>query len=276
MSHFPDGLPVAFETLRKGRGLLLALTGAGISAESGIPTFRGHDGFWTVGSQNYTPEEMATQAMFRRHPEAFWLWYLRRFAACLQAQPNAGHHALVACEKLLGDRFLLITQNIDGLHLRAGHRADRVYRIHGDIAHMRCGKACTRDVFDLPAAVQALVLAHPFDWKGIADHLHCPHCKALTRPHVLLFDEMYDEGWYRYQSTLAAVQKADLLLVVGTSGATNLPGQVVARAAQRGLPIVEINPEATVFTSMVEASPGGRRLVGSASEWLPRLVGWLL
>src|SRR5512138_2460273 len=118
------------EGVRAKDGKVVALTGAGISAESGIPTFRGAEGYWVVGSRNYMPQEMATLEMFERAPEEVWRWYLYRFGICRDASPNAGHAALVSLEDALGDRFTLVTQNIDGLHRRAGSR--RVYTIHGD------------------------------------------------------------------------------------------------------------------------------------------------
>src|SRR2546428_9434824 len=98
---------------RGGEGRILVLTGAGISAESGIPTFRGKDGYWTVGSAVYQPQEIATFEMFSRVPEEVWRWYLWRFGVCRDARPNAGHAALVEMERALGDRFTLVTQNID-------------------------------------------------------------------------------------------------------------------------------------------------------------------
>ncbi len=111
------------EDVRRASGKVVALTGAGISAESGIPTFRGTDGYWVVGSRNYMPQEMATREMFERAPEEVWRWYLYRFGVCRHAAPNAGHAALVRLERALGDRFTLVTQNIDGLHRRAGLEA---------------------------------------------------------------------------------------------------------------------------------------------------------
>ena len=100
------------------------LTGAGVSAESGIPTFRGREGYWTVGSTEYHPQEMATLQAFEAMPEEVWRWYLYRLGACREAQPNQAHRAIVRLEERLGDRFCLITQNVDGLHLRAGSSPD--------------------------------------------------------------------------------------------------------------------------------------------------------
>src|SRR5690349_1125127 len=99
-----ERLAVILEDVRREGGPVVALTGAGISAESGIPTFRGEEGYWVVGSRNYMPQEMATQAMFQQAPEEVWRWYLYRFGVCRHAQPNAGHHALVALDRALGDR----------------------------------------------------------------------------------------------------------------------------------------------------------------------------
>src|SRR5512138_3835802 len=137
------------EGVRARSGNVVALTGAGISAESGIPTFRGTDGYWVVGSRNYMPQEMATQRMFQRAPEEVWRWYLYRFGVCRHAQPNAGHAALVRLEQALGERFTLVTQNIDGLHRRAG--SERVYCIHGDAGWVRCARECGAGLLDLPA-----------------------------------------------------------------------------------------------------------------------------
>ena len=106
-------------------GPLVVVTGAGVSAESGIPTFRGKEGYWTVGSRVYQPQELATQAAFRRMPEEIWRWYLYRLGVCRAAAPNPGHVALVELERALGDRFLLVTQNVDGLHPRAGSSPGR-------------------------------------------------------------------------------------------------------------------------------------------------------
>jgi NAD-dependent deacetylase len=120
------------------RGLIVFLTGAGISAESGVPTFRGPEGYWRVGSRHYQPTELATAAAFAQIPEEVWRWYLYRRAVCRVAEPNAAHLALVEAERRLGERFLLVTQNVDGLHGRAGSSAARTYQIHGNIDFCRC------------------------------------------------------------------------------------------------------------------------------------------
>jgi len=257
--------------VREARGKVVALTGAGISAESGIPTFRGREGIWVVGSRNYMPQEMATLEMFERHPAEVWRWYLYRFGVCKDASPNEGHAALVALERALGDRFTLVTQNIDGLHRRAG--SQRVFCIHGDAAHVRCADACGIGVVDLPPG---LVPRGP-DPLTAAERevLRCPRCGGWLRPHVLWFDEYYDEENYRMDSALRAAGAADLLLVVGTSGATNMPMQIGRVVFKRGAALVDVNPEENPFAEMAELSPRGFFARGSACERLPGIVAEL-
>jgi len=253
--------------VRDRSGRVLVLTGAGISAESGIPTFRGREGFWVVGSRNYMPQEMATLEMFQRAPDEVWRWYLYRFGVCKDATPNAGHRALVELERELGERFTLVTQNIDGLHRRAG--SERVFCIHGDAAYVRCARECGLGVVDLPPLM-------PRGEDPLTDEerdtLRCPRCGAWLRPHVLWFDEYYDEEHYRMDSALHAAGAADLLLVVGTSGATNLPMQIGRLAFQRGAALVDVNPEENPFAEMAVLSPTGFFARGSACERLPAIV----
>ena len=116
---------------------ITVMTGAGISAESGIPTFRGPEGFWTIGSKNYHPQEMATYAMFKQNPDEVWKWYLYRLGICKDAEPNAGHFTISDMEQKLQDRFTLITQNVDNLHLQAGNSEQRTLQIHGNVFFMR-------------------------------------------------------------------------------------------------------------------------------------------
>jgi NAD-dependent deacetylase len=256
--------------VREKQGRVLVLTGAGISAESGIPTFRGHDGYWVIGSKNYMPQEMATWEMFEQEPEEVWRWYLHRFGIVRDALPNAGHQALVALEHAIGDRFTLVTQNIDGLHRRAG--SQRVYCIHGDAAWVRCASDCGLGRVDLPP----LVPRGPEPLGEKERHaLTCPRCGKWLRPHVLFFDEFYDEENYRMDSALRAAARADLLLVVGTSGATNLPMQIGELAWRRGTAMVDVNPEANPFSQLAEDLPTGFFARGSACERLPEIVAAL-
>jgi NAD-dependent deacetylase len=252
-------------------GPIVFLTGAGISAESGIPTFRGPEGYWRVGSRNYQPTEMATAEAFERMPEEVWRWYLFRRGVCRAAEPNAAHRALVEIEGRLGDRFLLVTQNVDGLHLRAGQSPARTYQIHGNIDFCRCVDGCAPAVRPLPASLAQ-------DWPkerslGDAERalLRCA-CGASLRPHVLWFDESYDEPLYRYRSALRAAEEAAALIVVGTSGATTLPARMCELVAARGAPMLVVDPEPTVFSELAERSPRGRFLRGPASVLVPALV----
>ncbi len=249
---------------------VLFLTGAGISAESGIPTFRGPEGYWQVGSENYFPEQLATRAAFERMPDEIWAWYLYRRAVCRVAKPNPAHEALVALERSLGDRFCLVTQNVDGLHLRAGNTLERTLQIHGNIDFVRCADACSTKLHPMPAVSET--------WpkeRRLTDAerklLACPDCGARARPHVLWFDECYDEDLFRASSALRAANEAALLVVVGTAGATNLPNQIVRRVASRGAPVIVVNVEETVFSPFAHES-GGADLHGTATRWLPPIV----
>jgi NAD-dependent deacetylase len=258
------------DDIRQRRARVVALTGAGISAESGIPTFRGKEGYWVVGSKNYMPQEMATHEMFLVAPEEVWRWYLYRFGVCRHAQPNAGHRALVALDHALADRFHLVTQNIDGLHLRAGATPERTSCIHGDAAFVRCADGCQAGKLLLPD-MGVRDAATPFTAED-RQRLSCPGCGGWLRPHVLWFDEYYDEENYRMQTALRAASQADLLLVVGTSGATNLPSQIGELAYRRGIAIVDVNPEENPFSELCERSDRGFFARGTACERLPDIV----
>lgn len=254
-----------------GQGRLTVMTGAGISAESGIPTFRGPEGYWTVGSTEYHPQEMATYHMFCREPWEVWRWYLYRLGACARAVPNPGHMAIVDLEKRFSDRFLLITQNVDGLHLRAGSSMEKTYQIHGNIFFRRCDRFCTGEIFPMPPEIRGKDRNDPMTEEE-KQLLMCPACGGMTRPHVLWFDEYYDETHYRFESSLNAAVKTDLLLIVGTSGATNLPNQVARQVFQRGGVIVDVNIEKNPFTDLALRSGKGFFIQEPSGTALPALV----
>lgn len=259
------------DLLRQPGANITFLTGAGISAESGIPTFRGPEGYWTIGSKVYMPQEVATMAMFQQHPQQVWEWYLYRLGVCLHAQPNAGHIALVKIEQHLTDRFTLITQNIDNLHIRAGNSLTRTFQIHGNINFTRCVNACTPELYSLHEELKIPRENQQLSEQELA-HLRCPACQDWLRPHVLWFDEYYDEQYFRFDSSLQTAAATDLLIVVGTSGATALPNHVVSLVYQAGGTIVDINPEENPFSEMACNSENGLFINSSASEVLPELA----
>jgi len=230
----------AARRLLAAAGSLAVLTGAGISAESGIPTFRGPGGLW----RNFRPEELATPEAFARDPRTVWAWYLWRRGLIDAAEPNAGHRALVALEQR-HERFTLITQNVDGLHDRAGSR--RILKVHGDLWHARC-TVCAYQRKDRALAYPALPPP-------------CPECGAPLRPGVVWFGESLPRiVWAEAER---AVAQADLLLVVGTSAQVYPAAGLIdlARCA------IEVNPAATPFSSRVAVA-----LAGGAGEILPALV----
>ena len=261
------------EGLERGRGRVVALTGAGVSAESGIPTFRGKEGYWTIGAREYHPQELATFEAFERMPWSVWAWYLYRRGVCQRAAPNAAHHALVRLAAALPDRFALVTQNVDGLHRRAGSPDARTFPIHGDITQMRCAAECTLERWPIPEAVGDLPRGAdiPADWRAL---LVCPRCGAMARPHVLWFDESYDEPRFHYDTVLDLGRTASLLLIVGTSASTNLPWQVVRQSDEAGAILVDVNIEDNPFGGIAARTGGVVRR--PAAEALPGIVDYLI
>ncbi|MEE4357479.1 MAG: Sir2 family NAD-dependent protein deacetylase [Desulfococcaceae bacterium] len=249
---------------------ITVLTGAGISAESGIPTFRGPEGYWTVGSKEYHPQEMATRRMFTLAPDEVWKWYLYRFNVCSAALPNPGHYALVEMEKIFGNRFTLITQNVDGLHIRAGNSMERTFHIHGNAACMRCFAECSRSLWPVPEIFRDRPPSADLGPEEIR-LLTCPDCGSRTRPHVLWFDEIYNEHFFRFESSLRTARKTDLLIIVGTSGVTNLPNQVVAEVGRHGGLLIDINIAENPFSQYARKCKG-YFLQNSAAGALPEMM----
>ncbi len=258
-----------------GTGKITVLTGAGISAESGIPTFRGPEGYWTVGSKVYQPQEMATFWMFTHQPDEVWKWYLYRMGVCATAAPNPGHDALVTLEQHYGDRFTLITQNVDGLHLRAGNTPARTMQIHGNVFFMRCSLDCSEAVYPIPPEVQPKTKEQALT-DNDRKHLRCPLCGARSRPHILLFDESYNERHYHFHSALKAAQQTALLIVVGTAGATNLPNQVANEVYQRGGAFIDVNIEPNPFSHLAQKSARGFFVQEPSATALPAMVATMI
>ncbi len=233
---------------------LLALTGAGVSAESGVPTFRGAGGLW----ESHPIEEVASPRGFARDPALVWRFYSQRRRKAGDCAPNPGHRALVAVEERLGDRFLLVTQNVDGLHRRAGSR--RLVEIHGNLFESRCSR-CDRPPFpdetlhegsDLPACGECAVV-------GV---------RALLRPNIVWFGELLSpEHLERVERFMrAATRGRFVFLAAGTSGAVYPAAGFVLSARQAG-----------ALTWLVNAEPADNVAAfhhfvqGPSGEVLPRL-----
>ena len=249
---------------------ITVLTGAGISAESGIPTFRGPEGYWTIGSKDYHPQEMATYAMFTQQPDEVWKWYLYRLSVCRDAEPNRGHLALVELEQHFQDRFTLITQNVDNLHLRAGSSPSQTYQIHGNVFFMRCVNDCQGELSPLPLDIFPREKDQDLSAED-KQKLRCTHCGAGTRPHVLWFDECYDEHYFKFESAMRVAAETDLLIIAGTSGVTSLPNHI-ANTVYQNETIIDINIEANPFTELALHSPAGDFYQMSCSDGFEKLL----
>jgi NAD-dependent deacetylase len=231
------------QILRTARHITV-LTGAGISAESGVPTFRdAQTGLWA----KYSPEELATPQAFQREPRLVWEWYAWRRELIVQAAPNPGHFALVEIEKKVLS-FTLITQNVDGLHSMAG--SQNLIELHGNIQRTKC--SADGEVVD--------------EWEktGQVPPL-CPRCQALLRPDVVWFGEMLPTE--ALNQAVEAAQSCDVFLSIGTSGIVQPAASLPYMALRSGSPVIEINPEETPLT--LEAT---YFLQGPSGILLPELV----
>ena len=255
----------------QSKGHITVLTGAGVSAESGIPTFRGAEGFWTIGSKEYHPQEMATLKMFSKNPEAVWVWYLYRMGLCKKAQPNKGHRALASMESLLKHRFTLITQNVDNLHIRAGNSLSRTLQVHGNIFQTRCASACTNEIRWLPEGLSPKKKRSVLT-KTEMRQLKCPICGSWLRPHVLWFDETYNEHHYHFNSALETAKRTRMLITVGTAGATTLPNLIVKRVLSNGGLMFDINVADNPFAALAMHADRGIFIQRNSSEALVELM----
>lgn len=218
------------------------LTGAGISAESGIPTFRdAQTGHWA----RFRPEDLASPPAYHRDPELVWEWYAGRYRDVLQAQPNEGHHLLARLEREKGEGFFLATQNVDGLHARAG--SERLVELHGNLLSARDEK--TGEIFPLAAP----------------DELQTPPVSPngnRMRPNVVWFGEFLPED--ALQAAQNAFAAADVALVIGTSGVVYPAAGLAFETLQRGGTVIEINPTETELTPQMSFSLRDNASVGLA------------
>ena len=175
-------------------------------------------------------------------------------------------------EKLFGSRFTLITQNVDNLHIQAGSSLKNTFQIHGNIFYMRCADECTQKVHSVPNSLAGVKAREEELTESELELLVCQTCGKRTRPHVLWFADMYNEHYYRYQSSLNVAAETELLIVVGTSGATNLPNQVAWAAKSRDSIIVDINIEENPFSNLALKSRRGFFIKEPSSTALPRIL----
>ena len=237
-------IPAELVTRLRAARRVAVLTGAGISAESGVPTFReAQTGLWA----RYNPEELATPEAFRRNPRLVWEWYAWRQERVRQAEPNPGHLALADLERRIAE-FTLITQNVDGLHRRAG--SQRVLELHGNLFRVKC--------FDEDQPVE--------NWPDSEDiPPRCPRCGALLRPDVVWFGEMLPTSVLR--AAEQATANAEVFFSIGTSALVYPAAELPFAALRAGATVVEINPQPTPLSPQVTFS-----LNGPAGAVLPELA----
>jgi NAD-dependent deacetylase len=246
--HFQKALE-ALLGLHQRQGKLVVFTGAGVSRESGIPTFRdAQTGLWA----NFSPEDLASRDGFLRNPKRVWEWYDFRRNKVWDAQPNAGHGAIARLEHYFSG-FTLITQNIDNLHQRAGSRC--VLELHGNIFRYKCldkNHPVSLDLLD-----------------GSRDETppRCPVCNAYVRPDVVWFGEMLPESIIN--RAFEAASQADVMIVAGTSGVVQPAASLPVAASEAGAVVIEVNPQMSALTPFVVdiflQGPSGTILVELAS-----------
>lgn len=244
-----QSLEQAADALRRAQKVCV-LTGAGVSAESGVPTFRASDGLW----EGHRIEDVASPSGFERDPRLVWNFYNARRANVKTVQPNPGHHALVKLEDHYGDGFTLVTQNVDGLHTAAGSR--NVLEIHGSLYRTRCtGCGATAD-------------------RGLEPLPELPHCRcgAMLRPDIVWFHESLPEHvWFR---AMLAARQCDAMLVVGTSAVVHPAASLIPVAKRkwawdpdRVATVIEVNLTRTEASALADIG-----LYGPSGQVLPRLV----
>jgi len=244
MPSRPVELPVALISLLRRSPKLVALTGAGVSQESGLRTFRdAQTGLWA----QYKPTELASPEAFQRDPKLVWDWYAWRREAVKGVRPNPGHYALVEIEQRL-HQFTLVTQNVDNLHRFAGSR--NVLELHGNIQRVRCADCYTfTETWD-------------DDTEAVP---RCKVCNGLLRPDVVWFGESLPRD--QLEAAVTAARSCDVFFSIGTSGVVQPAASLAFAAQDRGAVVVEINAEPTSLTPKADYV-----LEGKSGEILPELV----
>lgn len=233
----------AREKIRKAESVCV-LTGAGISAESGVPTFRGVEGLW----KRFKPEELASFDAFIKNPDLVWEWYTYRRTVMNEVQPNPGHFALAEMQKFIRD-FTIVTQNVDNLHARAGSRD--ILELHGNITRsycIRCGKYASAEW--LEKAKKAPL---------------CEFCGGLVRPDVVWFGEYLPMA--AFEEAMDAARRCDLFLCVGTSGVVYPAASIPLTAREHGGFVLEINAEYTDLSPRMSET-----IIGKSGEILPSIM----
>ena len=231
---------------------VFVLTGAGVSAESGIPTFRGKDGYW----RNLDPTKLATPEAFARDPQLVWDWYRERRQRIRNAQPNAAHEAIARLAQRT-DEFLLVTQNVDDLHARAGVAAEKMVQIHGDIFVTRC----SRCEFE----------RHEYEQEHEHGLPKCPDCHARVRPGVIWFGEQLSRNQLERVENFLDGGACDVVIVAGTTATFGYIIDWALRGSRNGAELIEVNPEETPLSRIAT------RLVREpAAIVLPRIVDQLI
>ena len=232
------------------------LSGAGISAESGVPTFRDDkNGLWA----RFDPYELSSLQGWRENPERIWGWYLWRHYLVADVAPNDGHRAIAEWQQQA--EVSVITQNVDDLHERAGNT--RVHHLHGSLFAFRCDRCDSTYTGELPPMTEPTLEVKP----------PTCHCGGLVRPDIVWFGEaLPTEPW---QSAVEATETADVMVVVGTSAVVYPAAGLADHALSRGIPVIEVNPEATPLSDSVTVSlrETASRALPGLLERLPTLLG---
>ncbi|KAK7873945.1 hypothetical protein R5R35_012956 [Gryllus longicercus] len=251
----PSSDIASFKEMFKNKKNIAVLTGAGVSAESGIPTFRGAGGFW----RKYQAQHLATPEAFSRSPSLVWEFYHYRRELVLTKKPNKAHEALAKCQKILqgnGQKMTIVTQNIDGFHQQAG--AQDVIELHGSLFQTRCTKCQDVTVNRNSPICEALRGKGQPDADADTSNIplhdlpHCckANCNGLLRPHVVWFGEGLDPDVLR--AAEQAFEECDLCLVIGTSSVVYPAAMFAPMVAERGVPVAEFNIETTPSTNVFQ------------------------